>query len=416
MKKIQAELADNPYIRNDILTTQFTMLLDDAMRSHPILKNLKNAEYVHGFIKYPHWIADADLFCAIDSNNLKRLQNQEIYFILDASVEGYSPIHQAPFFEILHFNCTKYNINPEKVIFVSANLLDEENYQNWSRDKSFKKLKIFSFNFFEKVAESPLEWRSLIENGEDILPKVTLQKVKDEVEHNFKDKYFSSLSRLNRYQRTIGTFLLCQHPVSSRALISHNKLHLDRPDTWLQVAGLEEYGLENFKNWLASLPRVVDHENFEVNWAINHSYATIHHQTLFQIVNETYQSNFNNTSLFYSEKTFRPMICMQPFIIYGQPGINKYLKKLGYETYEDYFDLSFDDEPNDTVRYKKILNVISDLCQHLDNMTRQQQIEWRFKREDILLHNFKIMRETALTKTKIIKFLTEQIYGTIDKL
>lgn len=411
MKKIQVELTENPYIRNDILTTQFTMLVDDAMTQHPVLKVQSNFEYVHGFIKYPHWNTDADLFGNIDHDNLCRLQKEEIFFILDASVEGYSPIHQIPFFDILHYNCEKYNVNPERVIFVSANLLDEKNYETYSREKS-KKIKIFSFNFFEKVAEAPLEWRSLIENGEDILPQVTLSHVKLEVEKHFKDRFFSSLSRLNRYQRTIATFLLCQHPVSKHALISHNKLKLDRPDVWLQVAGLESYGVDNLTNWLDSLPLVVDHNDFETNWAIQTPYAHIHHKTLFQIVNETYQSNFNGTSLFYSEKTFRPMICMQPFVVYGQPGCNRYLKELGYQTYDDYFDLSFDDEPNDTLRYKLLLHVVSTLCKKLQNMSREEQIKWRFQREEILLHNFQVMRETALTKNKIIKFLLEEIYGT----
>ena len=108
------------------------------------------------------------------------------------------------------------------------------------------------------------------------------------------------------------------------------------------------------------------------------------------------------------------MICMQPFIIYGQPGCNRYLKELGYITYDDYFNLSFDDEPNDTVRYKLILEIVSKLCSQLETMSRQEQIKWRFKREDILMHNFKVMRETAITKNKIIKFLTEEIYGTTN--
>ena len=414
MKKINVKLADSPYIRNDVATTQFTILVDEAMRDHNQLQHLQQYEYIHGFIKYPHWEPDADLFCAIDEHNLKRLQNGEIFFVLDASTEGYSPIHQIPFFTILHFNCHKYHVDPKQIIFTSSNLYDEQNYNMWVSSKGYDKIKIFSFNFFEKVAEAPVEWQSFVENGQDILPRVTLQHVKDQVNEQYTDKYFSSLSRLNRYQRTIGTFLLCQSPLSQKALISHNALKIDNPEAWLRIAQLENYGLENFKSWLSSLPLVVDHNNFEVNWAIHTPYAHIHHRTLFQIVNETYQSNFNNTSMFYSEKTFRPMICMQPFIIYGQPGCNRYLEKLGYQTYEKYFDLSFDDEPNDTIRYKKILESLTNLCTRLDSMTRQQQISWRFEHEEILLHNFKTMKETAQTKSKIVKFLQQEIYGPIN--
>jgi len=157
MKKINSKLADNAYIRNDILTTQFTILVDEAMRDHEYLAKQKQFEYIHGFIKYPHWNIDADLFCAIDEDNLKRLQKGEIFFILDASTEGYSPIHQIQFFDIIHHNCDKYGVNPRQVIFTSSNLYDEKNYEFWSRNKSLDKIKIFSFNFFEKVAEEPVE-------------------------------------------------------------------------------------------------------------------------------------------------------------------------------------------------------------------------------------------------------------------
>ena len=413
MKKITAELKDNPYIRNDVATTQFTMLIDEAMQEHPNLKTQKQFEYIHGFIKYPHWNKDADLFCNIDHTNLERLRNEEIFFILDASVEGYSPIYQVPFFDILHNNCDKHNINPEQIIFVSANLLDESNYEKYFGNR-VKKIKVFSFNFFEKVAEAPTEWKSLIENGEDILPRITLEKVKKAVEENFDNKYFSSLSRLNRHQRSVATFLLCQNSISSKALISHNKLLIEKPEVWLQVSNIQDYTVEHLTAWLNSLPLVVDHSDFETNWAIQTPYVDIHNRTLFQIVNETYQSNFNGTSLFYSEKTFRPMICMQPFIIYGQPGCNKFLKELGYRTYEDYFDLTFDDEPNDTTRYRLILDQVSALCRQLDEMTKNQKIDWRFKKQDVLEHNFTVMRQTAITKGKIIKFLTEQMYGTTN--
>jgi hypothetical protein len=47
-------------------------------------------------------------------------------------------------------------------------------------------------------------------------------------------------------------------------------------------------------------------------------------------------------------------------------------------------------------------------------MTRQQQINWRFEHEEILLHNFKTMKETAQTKSKIVKFLQQEIYGPIN--
>jgi len=153
------------------------------------------------------------------------------------------------------------------------------------------------------------------------------------------------------------------------------------------------------------LPLVVDHNDFNNNWAINTPYRHIHDQTLFQIVNETLVDDKKETSLFYSEKTFRPVAFFQPMLIWGQQGCNKHLKEVGYKTYEDWFDLDFDDEPNPKERYTKLLKVVEDTCKKLDSMTQEQKVDWRFKNKEVLIHNFKIMTESSFSNEKLIKFL-----------
>jgi hypothetical protein len=149
----------------------------------------------------------------------------------------------------------------------------------------------------------------------------------------------------------------------------------------------------------------IDKTNFNDNWALRNDYYPIHRQTLFQIVNETLVDNSHDTSLFYSEKTFRPVVCFQPFVIYGQKGCNKHLKNLGYKTYEDWFDLSFDDEPDNALRYKKLLNSVKDTCAYLDSLPRDKKIEWRFKNKELLEHNFLTMQNSKYSKLKLKNFV-----------
>jgi hypothetical protein len=88
-------------------------------------------------------------------------------------------------------------------------------------------------------------------------------------------------------------------------------------------------------------------------------------------------------------------------VIYGQQGINRKIQMLGFKTYEDYFDLSFDDEPNDVLRYKKLLESVENTVKYLRSLSRDEQITWRFKELELLIYN----REVFVRKENTMKQL-----------
>jgi hypothetical protein len=167
------------------------------------------------------------------------------------------------------------------------------------------------------------------------------------------------------------------------------------------------YNQQKVKDWISQLPLTVDRKDFTTNWALDNDYDQIHNQTLFQIVNETEANDKYNTALFYSEKTFRPISQLQPFIIYGQQYCNKYLKNIGYKTYEDWFDYSFDNEPDDTKRYELLLDSIKKTCDMLDQMSADEKVNWRFKNQQILINNYDTLFFKSYSKDKMFQFLVE---------
>jgi hypothetical protein len=135
---------------------------------------------------------------------------------------------------------------------------------------------------------------------------------------------------------------------------------------------------------------------------------------VFSIVNETLISSYNNTSLFFSEKLLKPIINYQPMIIYGQPGINRKIQMLGFKTYEQYFDLSFDEEEDDVLRYKKLLASIESTVTHLRSMPRDEQIDWRFKQLDLLEYNRQVFvrKENTMQQLGIFSKKLTSIFQT----
>jgi hypothetical protein len=402
MQMIVNSISTNNYIQS-CASTVFTVLVRHAFIEHQNeFNNLRNFLYVHGLLQYPKWSPNSDIFQFIDPVHLKKIQDKESFFVFDASTEGFSPTAEFPFFEMLYFNCQKYNVDPEMIIYVSSNLQDEKNIQQYAKEKNYSPFNVFSFLSFEQVLA--IDDRKGKEAAESQL-RTAIDKCKE----HFKDKFFSSLSRVNRIYRTIGTFLLCQSEIAEHGLISHDKfaVHKEFVSQWLINYGLADVEPKRFFKWTKTLPKVVDRDDFNSNWAINTPYRHIHDSTLFQIVNETLVLDHNETSLFYSEKTFRPIAYFQPVIIYGQPGCNHKLKEIGYKLYDEWFDLSFDFEKDPVLRYKKLLESVTNTVNKLKAMSREDQIAWRFKNKETLIHNFTTMVNSSYSKDKLVSFLKD---------
>jgi hypothetical protein len=93
-------------------------------------------------------------------------------------------------------------------------------------------------------------------------------------------------------------------------------------------------------------------------------------------------------------------------LIYGQQGVNKKLSLLGFKSYESYFNLDFDDEPDDVIRYKKLLISANQAVRTLEELSREDQIEWRFKNSRLLKYNYAVFLENMHTKQQIALFET----------
>lgn len=76
------------------------------------------------------------------------------------------------------------------------------------------------------------------------------------------------------------------------------------------------------------------------------------------IITETCTNNAEGT-LFLSEKSFKPMRMLHPFIIWGQQGTIQHLRDLGYDVFDDVFDHSYDLPMSDDQRKIKFFAEIS---------------------------------------------------------
>lgn len=125
-------------------------------------------------------------------------------------------------------------------------------------------------------------------------------------------------------------------------------------------------------------------------------------ESYWNIVVETHISKNN---LFLTEKTFKPILNLQPFIIVGSVGSLKLLKSLGYKTFDSVIDESYDNEENDELRLKRCLDLVRDIA----NWDHNKHIQIQKSVSEILLHNQQqLLASKRYRLTDIINAITTE--------
>jgi hypothetical protein len=97
-----------------------------------------------------------------------------------------------------------------------------------------------------------------------------------------------------------------------------------------------------------------------------------------------------------SEKTLYSFDQRMPLILVAPPYSLEYLRKLGFKTFDRWWDESYDIEENHEKRLVKILDVID----YIDSMSLEQLTHLYLEMEDVLTHNYSVL--TKFYKNKNI--------------
>jgi hypothetical protein len=146
---------------------------------------------------------------------------------------------------------------------------------------------------------------------------------------------------------------------------------------------LQMFDEDVFEKWKKQLPYKIDgKENLhQRRWDESHLFKDV----FLLLVNETHQPD---DRVFITEKTYRAINYCRPFIINGDKGSLTYLKEMGFKTFDQFWDESYDDEESDHVRITKITEVVRDIC-HRSNEELLTQYNDMLP---ILRHNYSILK------------------------
>jgi hypothetical protein len=385
MQKLKINLEDNPFFSSPEITNLTNYLCFKDYQQ--LFDQHTNINFISLLLGYEQKItATTDLFKFIDSESIDQLRNGRCILIFDATFEGYGDT-ELPLKTCLCYNAFLYNIDPAKIFLFTGNFLDTDN--------SINIIPIF-----------------ILDAGWDY--SVGPRNVNQSQIECFKnlEKIILSLSRRNRFSRVVAHFALWKSQLKQDSIMSQDTVN-NTATISTDILEKLDLTIDDWQAFKNALPLLADGNNFHINAPFDHL-PDLHSKTVFSIVNETLISNYNNASLFFSEKLLKPIINYQPMIIYGQPGINRKIQMLGFKTYEDYFDLGFDDEPNDVLRYKKLLESVESTVKHLRSLSRDEQIAWRFKELELLIYNREVFerKENTMKQLKVFSKKLTSIFQT----
>jgi hypothetical protein len=102
-------------------------------------------------------------------------------------------------------------------------------------------------------------------------------------------------------------------------------------------------------------------ELFRLEWGEIYLEPAPYIDTYFSLITETVCAE--STLSFRTEKTAKPLAMGHPFIVATTPGFYKDLRNLGFRTFANVINESFDNIDNAQQRMDRIIDIVHDLCQ-----------------------------------------------------
>lgn len=125
------------------------------------------------------------------------------------------------------------------------------------------------------------------------------------------------------------------------------------------------------------------------------------------------ETRFAQATSNVSEKLLQSMMFKTPFIMVAPPHTLEYIKKLGYKTFNDFWDESYDSEEDHALRLHKLYH----LFEQLDQMSSSEQQQMYSEMSDVLQHNhdhYKAQSRVGDVKSSEVKDLNRSQHTEIQ--
>lgn len=286
----------------------------------------------------------------------------------------------------------KYNINGGNLIFTPGNDCQQEYSDQFPKGK----MRVIPCRFMitQQACRDYMSFPRETSFGyiSDVVREPDLDK------NHIRSKRFVCFNRTMRDHRYMIANLALKHNLLINGVFSflnsfdHGQEHVSRI--------LKDFGASDYKNQAKKVLDLFPYEldthhlgkNEKGGFSSENTKKEWYSDTYVHLISET--RFVTGTTPFISEKTWRPVMNLQPFIMIGNHGSLKVLHEMGFKTFSPFIDESYDDEKD----YKKRMKKIEQEIVKLNNMPIQELHDWYYSITDILLHNQSLLSGLAVLK------------------
>ncbi len=305
---------------------------------------------------------------------------------------------------------TKQIMSREDFYYLCGAYPCDKNFRNYDiicEKYQFTKLNLILFSSYETYLNSMLNDEKYSPVSIDLTPRI-------------KEKKFLCFNRNPRPQRVVLFTELMKLELVDQSFYS--AIYFDYIDFYSRYQfenhfprlcdSVVEYISQGFDKGLGFLPRILNHHSTDFTNPANteHKDAVYYENSYFSVVTETkYLCDIINDPyptrdvtldcFFFTEKTWKPIICFHPFIQVNRPGALQLLRDIGYKTFHPYIDETYDLIEDDEERLIAIVNEIKRLCEFSD----KQWLNFQENIRPLVEHNHSVLSQ----KKPILKCLVD---------
>ncbi len=262
----------------------------------------------------------------------------------------------------------KYDLPEKSIVLVTG---------NYSLDKFYKDNKYityFGYSIFEHIHYND-------RNKQLNLPLIEFELISAITQKSNREKIFLNYNRRVVFHKIKIVYELYKANLIDKGLVS------------LSTIGEYTNHLEYFpKLFVDLLPFKVDELDANDIWDMAFDFNVDHYKnTYFSVVSESV-STVNG--VFPTEKIWKAIMGLHPFVLVASPHFLKYLKSVGYKTFSNWIDESYDLELDETKRIEMVTEEVKKLSSKSHEELQQMLVEML----PILLYNLQHLKRRSVNR------------------
>jgi len=312
------------------------------------------------------------------SNQFKKLlkENNNFFIYIEHGMEPYFDSH---ILKEMYKLCESNDIPFQKLLITNGSNSNHLTLQDFSEEyPNVKHPKLVTYNWGLPLKSQDMRVAlQIVDEQVGVETSDTYRSTVCDISHikNKKEKKALLLTRRLRSQRLLFLSLMFNENIIDKTLYSLDmdlnfypnfKYILENEIESLNINVEKKYIndiLNGYQLMIKQNKKIVDYELTPYLSGFGNESKELYEKTFFSIVQET---EFSVWQQAITEKVIQPIMHHHPFVLIGSPYSLKNLKRLGFKTFDKWWDESYDNEEDDWIRLKMIFDLVKNLLTKTD--------------------------------------------------